>query len=280
MITLKQVSILFSLLLLTTALCPLIIETTSIVTIKDHINPDDNKELIIFDLDNTCFESAHKHSIGGDQWFTALMTQGKAAGLPEHEAFAKTLIFWSELQTIIPVKPVEEHVVTLINSLQQQQKSIIALTTRSTHAIDNTIKHLASIGITFFKSHPAVEKLNFDHLPIKATYREGILFCGDNQKGRVLKTLLDAMPDKPTKIIFIDDKKKYLECVEKTAQELNIPFVGLRYGHLDQKVKTFSLHHAATDPDADHITMMVRKFVDDHHKPLIKQNILLIPQHD
>lgn len=270
---LKQSLLLFLLVSLQLPLCPLIIETSSIATIQDHIGHDEKNTLVIFDLDNTCFESAHKHGIGGDQWFTALMAHGKTAGLPEQEAFEKTLHLWRELQPIIPVKPVEDHVVTLIHSLQQKNISIIALTTRSPFIAKTTMHHLTSIGITFSKSHPVTRQLNFDYLPITALYEEGILFCGDNKKGTVLKILLDAMPQKPTKIVFIDDKKKYLECVEKTTQELGIPFVGLRYGHLDEKVKNFSLHHALHDPHADDLTLAVKNFIATHHKPrVIEQN--------
>ena len=40
-------------------------------------------------------------------------------------------------------------------------------------------------------------------------------------------------------IIFIDDQEKYIRCLEKTALEFNIPYVGIHYTHLEEKVKNF-----------------------------------------
>jgi hypothetical protein len=48
-------------------------------------------------------------------------------------------------------------------------------------------------------------------------------------KGKALKAFLNHYKLKFKKIIFIDDRKKNLESVEKTISKLNIPFVGIEY---------------------------------------------------
>jgi len=62
-----------------------------------------------------------------------------------------------------------------------------------------------------------------------------------NKKGAVLKVLLEATSFEPKKIIFIDDLLHYQLDVQKAAQELNIPFIGIRYSYLDKKAHDFKL---------------------------------------
>ena len=49
---------------------------------------------------------------------------------------------------------------------------------------------------------------------------------------------------KPDKIIFIDDKLKYVTAVEKAVEAEGIEFVGIRYSRLDEEVKSFNIAKA------------------------------------
>ena len=46
-------------------------------------------------------------------------------------------------------------------------------------------------------------------------------------------------------MLFINDKASHLKEVERACEQAKIPFIGLRYGFLDEKVKRFSHEIAA-----------------------------------
>ena len=67
------------------------------------------------------------------------------------------------------------------------------------------------------------------------------MFCASNSKGDGLKALLNTTAFTPKKIVFVDDKEKYLRSVMEAATDLGIEFVGIHYAHLAEKVKQFVL---------------------------------------
>ena len=56
----------------------------------------------------------------------------------------------------------------------------------------------------------------------------------------MLFTLFDALGYKPNKIIFIDDKLKYVKSVEQEAKKHSVEYVGIRYSLQDQKKATIN----------------------------------------
>ncbi|KKK55230.1 hypothetical protein LCGC14_3076640, partial [marine sediment metagenome] len=95
------------------------------------------------------------------------------------------------------------------------------------------IKQLDSLKIDLSKTAPKKENLYFKN---GVLYKKGILFAKGIEKGRVLDQFLKKINFKPKSVIFIDDKLKYLDEVEKFCKKLKIKFLGLRYGYLDKKV--------------------------------------------
>jgi len=222
-----------------------IIESTSIASVFDHI--DHHETLVIFDIDNTILESINEQ--GSPQWVTALIKHAEEIGMNPEQAYTIIEPILLDVFMKTEVKPVEPEIVSLIAQLQQKNISVIGLTARSTLMVDPTVKHLASIAISLHQTSLALENaLEIAHLPAphEAHYHEGVLYCGGvNPKGRTLETLLKSTSYMPEKIIFVDDQLRYLTSVETVAAELKIPFIGIHYTRLDEKVKKFVLDQAS-----------------------------------
>jgi hypothetical protein len=131
---------------------------------------------------------------------------------------------------------------------------VIALTARSLELVDCTFKQLQSIDIDFSKTgFCSLQVLQFNELHHPAHYSQGVVFCSRNAKGKTLLQLFEKTKFQAKKIIFVDDKLQYLECVQKELAEKGIKdFIGIRYSFLDEKVKNFKL-----DPKTYHDEKLV-----------------------
>ncbi|HBR70675.1 TPA: hypothetical protein DIC20_01165 [Candidatus Dependentiae bacterium] len=193
--------------------------------------------LVVFDIDNTIAESTKPE--GGDQWFYAAMQHFKNQGFNSQEAYDKVIPLYVEFNKKNGIKLVENKVVTTIQDLQNNNISVIALTARSKSIIKTTINQLKKLDVDFSKGSIAQKNVSFDKFSIPASFKSGIIFCGDNNKGKILKGFLKQTHLKPKKIIFLDDKRNCLSQVESTLKKDPIKFIGLRYGFLDKKVQKF-----------------------------------------
>jgi len=212
-----------------------IIDIQHINEINQYTDSSTNT-LVIFDIDNTILEPTSAE--GGDQWFYAAINHFKKQGLSYQEAYDKVMPIYTKLSKKNGVKLVEKEVVSIIHRLQKHKFLVIALTSRSQPIKETTINQLTSLNINL--SNKQFDNKNFSfNLKIPASFKSGILFCGDNDKGEILTKFLEQTSSKPNLIIFIDDKKQYLTSVKVALNKNNIPFIGLRYGYLDNKVNNF-----------------------------------------
>jgi len=212
-----------------------IVEIKKIEEANSYVS-DQNKTLIIFDIDNTILEPTKPE--GSDQWFYAAINYFQKQGLTYQQARNKVIPIYIELNRKNGVQLVEKEVVALIHSFQHRNIPVIALTSRSEPIKSITIKQLTSFNIDL-EREPLNNKSFVFNFKIPASFYHGILFCGDNNKDAILIEFLKQTTLKPGLIIFIDDKRHYLASVEKTLNKKNIPFIGLRYGYLDNKVNNF-----------------------------------------
>lgn len=218
-----------------------IVEIKNIVEVEKHFKKT-KKLLVIFDIDNTIAESTKPE--GGDQWFYAAIQYFQQQGLNYKETYNKILPLYIEFNKKNGIKLVEKEVVNVIQQLQKNNIPVIALTARSGSIIKTTINQLKNLAIDFSKGSIAHHVVSFEKFSIPALFQQGIIFCGDNNKGETLKKFLKQTNLKPKKIIFIDDKRKCLSQVESTLKNSSIKFIGLRYGFLDEKVKQFNFSEA------------------------------------
>lgn len=226
--------------LLLTALCKClflngeIFEVSSIYSLQKYI---DHKTLIVFDIDNTLMET--EQTLGSDQWFYYRWNQLLTEGFPAKEAKIQALKEWISIQNISKVKVVEEGTKEFVQKLQNENYTIIGLTTRGLEMSFTTVTQLESLGIMLNTTSPFKDDLFFKNRNKGVYYHQGILFTMATPKGDALYTLLTIIDLRPDKIVFINDKKEHLKDVEKMCIEKNIPYIGLRYNYLDHKIQNF-----------------------------------------
>jgi hypothetical protein len=208
--------------------------------IKDihHYHNGENNILFVFDIDNTLAEATVGE--GGSQWFDGALDYLSKKGLNKQETYNKVIPIYISLNKKNGIRLIENDTAQVISELQKKYP-VIALTARSKKIISTTIAQLKSLGIDFSRSTLAQKNIVFENFPYYATFKKGIIFCGDNNKGKVLKNFLKQTQLTPSKIIFTDDKKNCLANVEKSLKN-KTPFTGLRYGFLDEKVQNFRFH--------------------------------------
>jgi hypothetical protein len=216
-----------------------IVQIKHIEECKNHVQPG---MLLVFDVDNTLMETAQL--LGSDQWFSYRIQENINRGLADQEALAITLAEWVAIQNNTQVKPAEPSTAGFIQSLQNNGWAVMGLTTRGIELSTRTREQLQSIGIDFAKASPAKQDIGFKNIP-GAVYRKGVLFSTGTSKGSLLFQFFKETGYLPKKILFVDDKEKYLRDVERCCNERGIPFIGLRYGFLDEKVKNLRPELAA-----------------------------------
>lgn len=198
---------------------------------------DGPSTLVVFDLDNTVFMSPF--DFGGDQWFSYMLSEKVSQGLSFDQAVNTVLPLYIAAQQAIYFKLVEPAVETVITRLQQRHIPTIALTSRGVPLYDRTIDQLLHLRIDFSKNPLSDYMFDLsDAYP--ACYKNGVLFGGSNDKGLMMTKFLRVMGIKPARVIFINDKEKYLHDVAVAMESLGIEYIGIRYGGADEEVKNFN----------------------------------------
>jgi hypothetical protein len=206
-----------------------ITELPQIEKLKNYTNVED---LIIFDIDNTLIEPAQL--LGSDQWFYNALQRAKKK-LSKEKALEVVLSQYFSIQHISKMQTVEKNTANIVQDLQNKNKTVIGLTTRNLDMLFCTIKQLKKLQIDLNKTSISKETFFFN-IGNGVLYKEGIVFCDGTHKGHALFSLLDTIKYNPKRIIFINDKYSHIKQIENSCEQRNIPFLGLRYGYLDEKI--------------------------------------------
>lgn len=218
-------------------------EIREIKSMKEVIDSLEAETLLVFDIDNTLLEPTGQ--LGSDQWFYYLYDALKLQGVEASEVPAQAMKIWNETQPLISMKAVEAITPDLVKGQQIRAVKMMALTARTLDIAPLTIKQLQSINISF--GEPVALTADF-RIPKKelgsaddALFSKGVMLVGEsNNKGKVLAYLLKKINLTPKKVVFVDDKFKHVQDMEVIMAGLQIPYVGLRYGAADEKVKVFT----------------------------------------
>jgi hypothetical protein len=208
-----------------------IFEIQNISQCEPYIQYD---SFVIFDLDNTVMEPAQV--LGSDQWFSYRIKEHLWDGMSEAEACAVALAEWTSVQLKTSVRPVEPDIVAFIKHLQKRDLVVMGLTLRGLNLAAKTLEQLQSIGVDFSKTYPITGEINFKNSG-NVLCRRGVIFSNGTDKGALLLQFFQKSGFFPKRVLFIDDKEKHLQDVERICAVNQIPFIGLRYGFLDEKVK-------------------------------------------
>lgn len=225
-------------------------------SMKTALSTADTQSLVILDLDNTVMKTVQ--TLGSDQWFeyqlertvAELIKSGLSQADGKERGLRETLALWKQVQRTTKMIPVEESTPELLARTQKAGIRIMGLTARPTDLSETTQKQLKSMGVdlgaeTLFKGEITLtENTDVNYV---AGFRGGILFSGNNKKGGMLVRLLadPRVTFKPSKIIFVDDKKRNVDSVEESLEKAGIPHVSYRYGAADSEVKAFNPEIAA-----------------------------------
>lgn len=212
-------------------------EIREITKMKDILAEVQADTLLVFDLDNTLHEPAQ--SLGSDQWYTYMVKENVKSGMPESAAIDKAIKLWNEVQLQTKVKTLEGDTPKIISDLQKKGVRIFGLTARPAELVDSSLKQLKTLNIDLSKTSKLKDGVQIPAEDV-VTVKSGVVFVGPkNNKGKVLKSLLESEKAKVTKVVMVDDKEKHVKNIEASLAELKVPYVGFRYGAADPQVKGF-----------------------------------------
>lgn len=249
---------LFLALLLAPSIQACIVEHHHFIAINEYLCPEDfnHKTLIVLDIDNTIAQP--ETLIGGEEWVTHMMNT--YTNHPDIRIRYKTIapLYYDVVHTINFI-PVEHTTAYIIRQLQQSGVIVIGLTARSFEIMDRTIEQLHNIGIDLSRASLWHEDMWHDcHLTY--CHMGGIIFCDGNDKGKVLTAVFERLNYCPCKIIAVDDKERHLHAIAKAIDPC-IEFIGIRYGHLDEKVRNFDTDAA----DEELVEWMIRQWLFERY---------------
>jgi len=176
----------------------MIIEIHSILEVLPFLDADTH---LFLDLDNTLLTSVLE--FGSERWEKYLIQHFVQEGISEKEAIERACEIWKAVQAVSPIQLVETEAVKLLS-----HNPVFAITARDVGFRSVTEEQLASLNLQF----------------------KDVFYCGFTPKGDVLQSYIER--HNPKRIVMVDDYPSHLEYAEK---KLTVPFVGLRYGHLDER---------------------------------------------
>ena len=178
----------------------------SISEIQKHITSPTNT-VIFFDLDHTLIRSKRDANflskLGILLW-------------PSKEY--RHLAIWDRWHHCVDVFPHEKNTLMIFEELKSNNALVLGLTARPPEIADRTLEQLQKINLVF--THDRVAATNY-RFPT-GCYKDGIIFCGRNNKGQAATEFMAQVDLKPECIIFADDLVKNVVAVEKAAEKLNI----------------------------------------------------------
>ncbi|NRB10566.1 MAG: DUF2608 domain-containing protein [Rickettsiaceae bacterium] len=216
-----------------------IIIANDISTIEKQLLEADENTLILFDVDQVLItptdEYNRKISIRKDLY----------RALEKKYPRQQLKVILSDYYRKRTVKLVNPKIINLLQQLKQRKIPFTALTAWNTgtygtiEAIENyRFKELNQVSISFIDTSPFPDT-NFpevqgtDGVPM---IMQGAILTALVDKAIVLKQALKTSNINPKKIIFIDDRIKYVKSVEKMCAKENIDYVGIHY--LEDKLIT------------------------------------------
>ena len=197
--------------------------------------------LVVFDLDNTLIHP--KTEVGSDQWLEFKAKQhAQSHGVSIAQAYEALLPLYFKIQHLIDLDLIEEAAQNILYDLQAAGVTVIGLTMRYHPILNRTLSELDRLNITFSSLHPhEITLAGFKRNPI---YKQGVIFCSDNNKGVILFEFLKRFNIKPKKIFCIDDKTHHLEKVENEAKKHGIECACIHYIGCKERLENYNHEQA------------------------------------
>ena len=171
--------------------------------------------------------------------------------LNEKVGFSKADDILIDIRKRYKFRLVNDELPNIIKNMQARGVTVLVLTSHWTgefhgiKAVENLRKNeLNQFDFDFKKSWNGIGKMTFYELPANLpkynvtrypVFENGIIFACDLDKGTVLQKFLERIPQKFSKIIFVDDKRKNVRSIEKFCEMNNISGKCVQY----KKAKLF-----------------------------------------
>lgn len=212
--------------------------------------------LFLYDIDNTLVTLTQ--DLGCDHWFQHRLNLNVKKSDTFQRGLDKTLREWMSVQHLSQPMEVQPGAWEVIKKQQEEGVMMMGFTTRGVGMSFLSPLQLDALGIDFSKSSLTKADLTFEQQRT-IIYREGILFTAATHKGTTLFKFLDIVGVEPKKVVFVNDKWDNLRAVEETCEEKGVPFIGLRFGVLDERVANFNPQLADKQLEAFQLTLDLGK---------------------
>jgi len=203
-----------------------IIESDRLSDVNQFVDKD---SIVLFDIDETLARTPNY--AGSSIWVNYNIKKLQEKGLSFQVALDDILYIFFTIHNVINMLPVANSP-QIVENLQKKGAYVMGLTSRSIPIMKRTIQQLAQLGIDFSKSTVYDKSLDLVDAYVGKLYK-AVIFTGSNNKGKMLFLLFDKIGYKPKKIIFVDDKLKNVQDVEREAKKHGIEYVGIRFSKLD-----------------------------------------------
>jgi len=201
----------------------------------------DQKTIVFLDIDETLIEMPIM--LGGKAWRHYASHVLEKTMTPEQAAQVQAKLSYF-IAKRVPCVPIEKNAQACLKSLQEKNMSIFCLTARGKEhwhdmaAADSeelTVLHLKQGGFDFSSLNTVENDPIFSH----PSYARGIFFAYPiEDKGDLILELFARTDLRPTKAVFVDDKRDNVSSVHNAFEKLKIPSVCFHYSHID-KYRTF-----------------------------------------
>lgn len=206
------------------------------------------RKMAALDLDNTVI--SYRHTLGTDHWFDFDFNDFMSKGMSAAQTKEKILsVYLDVVRKIHPddVYAVEEDTPAIIRGLQANGVDTVALTSRGSYLLQETLDQLSRFQINFNQGRFANREKS---LPPSAEglFTQGMMLTAGQHKGNCFLAAMEELGDLPDFIIMWDDKLSNLEKVRGSIQDYNdakkalnpdfspVQFIGIRYSKLDHLV--------------------------------------------
>ena len=198
--------------------------------------------LLVFDIDNTLLKT--KQDFSSYAWGTWQSSLVKAKS---PDAVTNELQELYNLQMVLftlgQMEPTEKMIPKEIAALQNKGVSILALTSRGVHMRSATEKSFERNGYNFlqnvlFPGFPGSYKPKYG-AGRRVSFQNGIYLTEGQNKGLMLKDLLERVRRKFSSIIFVDDHFKHPGNVYEVFGDSGVDLLTYRYGYMDKQMKRF-----------------------------------------
>jgi hypothetical protein len=223
-----------------------------------------DKVLVVLDIDNTLLTMGT--DLGSDQWFSwqeELMKNSACEPICVTNDFKKLLEYQEMLFNLGKMQPTERTLPSKIKSLQNRNQQMLLLTSRGTSLRYVTEKSLAQNGFNFTPSAMGDRRgIPGTYLPYElgnyarysltpedvrvsslkearpVSYQNGIYMTEGQNKGIMLKVLLNKYRTEFQSIIFVDDHQRHVDRMQAILGT-KLDVTTFRYGRIDEAVERF-----------------------------------------